>query len=171
MLCILTSSFGRFVWSKMWLWLTRKLWSPILPFDLLIKQVHIHLFYIPNPNENIMMMFGSWQLQLVITSYDNHGQVDYWFLWVEGFQTKSREKLTSFKWKKLLLCRNTWWRLLATRTQFHMASKYFFFIFYIVVWFWTLLLISISKILFFFFFQNNVSFSISISMLTFYFTL
>jgi len=26
------------VWSKMWLRLTRKLWSTILPFDLLIKQ-------------------------------------------------------------------------------------------------------------------------------------
>ncbi len=72
------------VWLKIWLVLTRKLWSTILPFDLLIRQVHTHLFYIPNPNGNVVMMFGSWQLQLVATSYDNHGQAGYRFPWIEG---------------------------------------------------------------------------------------
>jgi hypothetical protein len=51
------------------------------------KAIHTHLFYIPNPNENMVMMFGSWQLQLVTTSYDNHGQADYQLPWVEGEDT------------------------------------------------------------------------------------
>jgi hypothetical protein len=145
----------------MWLGLTRKLWSTVCT----------HLFYIPNPNWNVVMMFGSWQLQLVTISYGNHGQVNYQLPWVEGEGTFEQNWETSLKWKRLLFCMNTRWRLLATRTQFHMANKYFFFILYILVWFWILLLISISKISFFLFFQNYVSFSIYILMVAFYFIL
>lgn len=162
------------VWSKMWLQPTRKLWSIFLPFDLLIKQVRTHLFYIPNPNGNMVMMFGSWQLQLVTTSYDNHGQADYQLPWVEGegaFEQNWDKNRHHLNGRGSCFGGNMGWRLLATRTQFQMASKYFFFILYIVVWFWILLLISIFKIFFFLFFQNYISFSISISMFTFYFIL